>query len=245
MPSSPSPTVSSPVTGSERLTPAPSHVVIVTYGRSGSTLLQNLMNGLEGYCIRGENNNALFHLARSWHALVSAEPIDGLRRTGETTGPDHPWFGAETVDTDRYGRTLAHGFLSDVLRPPPGTRVAGFKEIRFHHAGGHLDAYIDFMTRFVPDLRFVFNTRDHAATARSGWWAAMDPAAVARELKLAEACFDRMRARLGERAISLHYDDYVADPAALEPLFAFLGARLSPDKRDRLLGRRLDHTGVD
>ncbi|KAF0674594.1 sulfotransferase [Profundibacterium mesophilum] len=224
---------------------APSHVIIVTYGRSGSTLLQNLLNGLEGYCIRGENNNALFHAARAWHALVGAEPVQGLRRTGETTGPDHPWYGAETVDTEAFGAAMARAFLADVLRPPAGTRVAGFKEIRFHHCGGYLDAYLDFILRFVPDPRFVFNTRDHAATARSGWWAAMDPDAVKRELDIAEACFARMRERLGERAIAVHYDDYVADIAALEPLFAFLGDR--PDKRTvaRVMGRRLPHSGVD
>ena len=35
---------------------------MVTYGRSGSTLLMGLLNTLPGYLIRGENRDALHHL---------------------------------------------------------------------------------------------------------------------------------------------------------------------------------------
>ncbi len=38
------------------------YLFIVTYGRSGSTLLQGILNSIPGYLIRGENRAALFHL---------------------------------------------------------------------------------------------------------------------------------------------------------------------------------------
>ena len=224
------------------------HVFIVTYGRSGSTLLQNLLNHIDGYCIRGENNNALFHLARGWDALAAAEQIRGQRAALETCGtmtaPDHPWYGAEDVEPDELGRALAASFVRTVLRPPKGTRVAGFKEIRFHLAGPHLEAYTGFLTRFFPRARFVFNTRDHAAVARSGWWAQMDPDKVRRQLEAAEEGFAKMRALLGDRAIALHYDDYVGRPEALEPLFDFLGEPFDAERVRAITERRLVHTGV-
>src|SRR5688572_1085508 len=34
------------------------HLFIVTYGRSGSTLLQGVLNSIPGYLIRGENDGA-------------------------------------------------------------------------------------------------------------------------------------------------------------------------------------------
>jgi hypothetical protein len=38
------------------------YVFIVTYGRSGSTLLQGVLNSIPGYLVRGENRQALRHL---------------------------------------------------------------------------------------------------------------------------------------------------------------------------------------
>ncbi|WP_212525596.1 sulfotransferase [Actibacterium sp. MT2.3-13A] len=225
--------------------PGDGHVFIVTYGRSGSTLLQNLLNSIPGYCIRGENNNTLYHMARAWEAVSASEEMRGQRRSGQPTTREHPWYGAELVDPDVLGRDLAETFRRDVLRSPPGTRVAGFKEIRFHLAGAHTGAYLDFIERFFPGSRFVFNTRDHAAVARSGWWASMEPAAVKRELETAEKVFARMRDRLGDRALALHYDDYVGRPQALKPLFDFLDEPFDAARVAQVIQRRLTHSGTD
>lgn len=224
--------------------PKDGYVFIVTYGRSGSTLLQNLLNAIPGYCIRGENNNTLLHLSRAWDAVASSEEMRGERTRGAGTGRDHPWFGAELVDPEVLGRDLADSFVRDVLQPPPDTRVSGFKEIRFHLAGAYVETYLDFIKRFFPKARFVFNTRDHAAVARSGWWASMDPAVVKRELEAAEKMFARMRARLDDKALALHYDDYVGAPQALRPLFDFLGEPFDAGRVRELTERRLTHTGV-
>jgi hypothetical protein len=42
---------------------------VVTYGRSGSTLLQGLLNSIPRYCIRGENYNAMFYMFRAYQQL--------------------------------------------------------------------------------------------------------------------------------------------------------------------------------
>jgi len=221
--------------------PTDGYVFIITYGRSGSTLLQNVLNAIPGYCIRGENNNALFHMARAWDAVAHCEAIQGEKGP---TGRSHPWFGAELLDADVLGRGLAETFVRDVLQPEPGARVSGFKEIRFHLTGAHVDSYLDFILRFFPKARFVFNTRSHDGVAKSGWWASMDPAAVKYELDMAERRFDLMRARLGDRAIALHYDDYSGQPQALKPLFDFLGEPFDADQIAEVMGQRLTHTGT-
>ena len=221
------------------------HVFIVTYGRSGSTLLQNLLNSIDGYCIRGENHAALMHLAEAWDAVAHGEVMRGHRIDASPTGPDHPWYGAEMVDPEALGRGLADVFTREVLRPPEGTRIAGFKEIRFRMYRPELERYVDFLTRFFAGARFIFNTRDHAAVARSGWWAQMDPEMVRTELEGAEEGFARMRAVLDpDRFIEMHYDDYAGRPEALRPLFDWLGEPFDAGHVARVIDRRLTHTGT-
>lgn len=220
---------------------APAHVFIVTYGRSGSTLLQNLLNALPGYCIRGENNDMLFHLARAWAALAFNEPTLAHRRQGRTLGPEHPWYGGEQVDPDALGAGLAELFTRQVLRPPPDVRVAGFKEIRWHQHPRLFGMQMSFIERFFPDAKFVFNTRDHAAVRRSGWWASQDPARVEELLTRAERLFARRLEHRPERGLRMRYEDYAGDPDGFRPLFDFLGEPFDPALAERVLSRRLTH----
>lgn len=224
-----------------RIHPAGGYVFIITYGRSGSTLLQNLLNNIPGYQIRGENNNALPPLVQSWNAIRQSEPMSGLRKAGATTSQNHPFFGAENVDPKQYGKALAACFTQNVLRPEPGTRVSGFKEIRFHMRPKLFAPTLRFLRMFFPRCRFVFNTRNHDAVSNSGWWATMDKAAVLAELAEAEALFSRYIARNPDHCCHVHYDTYVKDPTTLKPLFDFLGEPMDPDIVARVFDRRLDH----
>lgn len=216
-------------------------VFVVTYGRSGSTLIQALLNALPATCVRGENDGALTHLARAWAALERPEPARSLRTLGRVSGPTHPWYGAEGVDTAAWGRALAAAFTAHVLRPPPGTRRAGFKEIRWHADPATFDLTLDFARAFFPGARFVFNSRDHEAVARSGWWARQDPARVAETLARAEALQAGWAARHPGLCCQLSYDAYVADPGALRPLFDLLGERWDEGLVRAVLARRLEH----
>ena len=66
------------------------YVFVVSYGRSGSTLLQSAINSTPGTQLRGENCNILYSLYR---AVASAElTILGRARHPEPRRPDHPWF---------------------------------------------------------------------------------------------------------------------------------------------------------
>lgn len=217
------------------------YVFIVTYGRSGSTLLQNMLNGIPGYQIRGENNNALLHLARSWRAVAQSSQMRALHRSKRETDPTHPWFGAEKVNPHAYGQALANTFIRTVLRPGPGVRVSGFKEIRFHNHPESFRAYLNFIRQFFPQARFVFNTRNHDSVARSGWWADKEPDEVRRILEAAETLFTGYQKAFPDCCLAMHYDDYVGQPEAFRPLFEFLGEPYEAQMVEQVLGTRLDH----
>jgi sulfotransferase family protein len=224
--------------------PKDGFVFIVTYGRSGSTLLQNLINSIDGYQIRGENNNMLFHMARAWMAVNGSEEMRGMRFSGKTSDQTHPWFGAECVDPDALGAQLANTFTRAILQPAKNTRVSGFKEIRFHTNKAYFDRFLNFIHQFFPKSRFIFNTRDHDAVAKSGWWAKQDPAHVKQVLGEAESLFDAYAKQYPDRVYQLHYDEYVGRPDKLRPLFKFLGEPFDRDMVETVMATRLDHLRI-
>lgn len=220
------------------------YVFVVTYGRSGSTLLQHVLNRMPAYCIRGENANVLPYFAQAGALVQKSEPMGGIRWTGEITGPGHPWYGAERIDPLHFRRAMADLFVRDILTPPVGSRVLGFKEIRYHTVGGDKLLPFHYMREIFPDARFIINTRSHTATAQSGWWKSIPFETVQRELAEAEAFFERIASTFPRVTLKLHYDDYVARPEEFKRLFDFLGEPYDWSIVERSLGERLTHTGV-
>lgn len=216
-------------------------VFVVTYGRSGSTLVQNLLNALPGYCIRGENADALGPLSRAWANLAFSENIGSHRRKRLPTAPSEPWFGAEQIDAQDVGQHLARIFVDKVLNPPEGTRVAGFKEIRWPGDDRHFRDAMAFLLRFFPGSLLVFNTRDARDVAKSGWWAEMEPEAVHSRIARWDALFDACQQAHPDRCVRLHYDTYVRDHGAFGPLFDALGEPFDPERVAGVMTRKLTH----
>ncbi|WOI58361.1 sulfotransferase [Palleronia sp. LCG004] len=237
-------------------TPPPEQFVFVmAYGRSGSTLIQALLNALPDTCIRGENGGALNGLHASWRRIAHTAQLEGARG-GPATAPDTPWFGAEATEPRGYARALGAAFTRHVLAPPPGTRRAGCKEIRFHEGpGGWSDVLpfegpggfrdlLDFLTSAFPDARFVLNSRDREAVARSGWWRQVPQPRMVEVLGRIDALFDQAAEAFPDRAIRLRYDDYAGHPDGFAPLFAHLGLPFDRDLAARVLAKPLGHSGV-
>jgi len=224
-------------------------VFLVTYGRSGSTMLQNVLNGIPGYLIRGENDNILYHMAKAWMVARSSPEIVVRREALKAgTRPDpryglqiDPWFGAEGIQPGELGRELAQVFTRCVLRPTPGTRVTGFKEIRFHHAGADLEAYLDFLLFFFPNCKLVFNTRDLGAVAKSGWWVNYSHDDFMAEVGTADRRFRDYARAHPRRTILMHYDDYRGKAEAFRPLFDFLEEEFDAQNVSDILEQKLDH----
>ena len=55
------------------------YLFVLTYGRSGSTLLQGILNSIPGYLVRGENRQILFHL-HEFHRTGVAERREQRRQ---------------------------------------------------------------------------------------------------------------------------------------------------------------------
>jgi len=207
-----------PVTGSGDARQPLKYVFVVTYGRSGSTLVQGLLNAIPGYLIRGENRGVTYRLYQYHQALEAARDEFSKR---ETLSSRDSWYGI-----DKYSASLAIAqmralMLDTLLKPEPDTRVIGFKEIRWFY--DDWKRYLAFVQELFPGARFVINTRDHESVANSQWWGRHPKEEVLRRLAGYEKQLTAMQETLGDAAYRIHYDDYVADPAALAGLFEWLG----------------------
>lgn len=208
------------------------HLFIVTYGRSGSTLLQGVLNSIPGYLIRGENDGAVYHLHQFHSACVGKKRR--LRRRFELPlDATNPHFGLDDFPAKASVRMLRRLVTATVLRPDADTRVTGFKEIRWYQED--LPAYVDFLRLLFPAARFVVNTRDHGAVLRSGWWP--DKPKDGRLERMESAILD-VAASLGDQAYRVHFDDYTADPAVLHGLFDWLGEDFDETRVRAVLGVR-------
>jgi hypothetical protein len=206
-------------------------VFIVAYGRSGSTLLQGILNSIPGYDIHGENHDALHHLFGYHYALDTAR----AKNTRATELPtESSWYGIDRYDRTQALRAMRRLFVQTVLRPRPDTRVVGFKEIRWMHRDW--EPYLDFLRELFPGARFVINSRSHESVAQSKWW--VESKNPLGELKRCEARLEAMADRLGEAAYPVRYDDYVADPNSLTGLFGWLGETLDLGRVAAVMAKR-------
>lgn len=214
------------------------HVFIITYGRSGSTLLQNILNSCAGVCIRGENNNALVPLFRSYVLVkkVKAEhAADGRLKF-------QPWFGSSQLDDQDYARSLGEGFVKSILRPPPDTTTVGFKEIRYNAlSDNEFSKYLDFILLAFKSTKLVFNTRNADDASRSSWWSNMDQSTVKEMIKKQDERFTNYSEANHGRCHTVCYDNYIHEPERLEPLFKFIEEPFDIKKVKRVLSHKLTH----
>lgn len=145
-----------------------SFLTIVTFGRSGSTALQAVLNAHPGTIIRGENYAALRGIQDYVESIAAAAD---RHHAGK---PQHPWFGTARLDPVAVLADQRRHVIDFVLRPKPTTRWSGFKEVRYEV--GHIadaDAltnHLLFLNALLPGMRYLVNVRDPQAAARSGWW---------------------------------------------------------------------------
>ncbi|MEP6967063.1 MAG: sulfotransferase [Pseudomonadota bacterium] len=204
---------------------------VVTYGRSGSTLLQGLLNAIPGYRIYGENGGFLTKLHGAYEALVDAnrhlaKPANDNHR--------HPWFGSSRYDRPTLN-TQFHAFADGILFCPtaaPDVRVFGFKEIRYHDLGNEkLAAFLDFLRQIYPNSVIIFNTRRVEDVLRSGWWRQNYWHGLPKQFSDFAEFAGKYVEENTDHALHVRYDALVdPDRREVHRLLAFLGESLSDNK---------------
>ncbi|MEO8669170.1 MAG: hypothetical protein ABI399_11680 [Bauldia sp.] len=198
------------------------HVFVISYGRSGSTVLNGLLNALPGTCVRGENFGSFVHLFRAIRAAELSRTRFG--RPGSSS-PTSPWYGAAGINGAAFGKAVIDSFIRDVLAPPADAELIGFKEIRYTRGQFSDDEFEDFL-KFVEGAFdrpcFIFSVRRPGEVAKSAWWAG-DPFARS-EIASLNKRFRSAAERRPANAYVFEYDYIRKAPDSLHDLHGFLGA---------------------
>lgn len=217
-------------------------VTVVTYGRTGSTVIQAALNALPGVVVRGENYAAM----RGLYAY--AQSIEETADRHHAGKPTHPWFGSARLRPSDVLADLRRHVIDTVLRPRGDTRWIGFKEVRYEP--GHFESYdllldyLLFLGKLLPGLRYLVNVRDPAAAARSGWWPGnADAAAVLATTRdwLTDAAGDLTGILGPGRAALVDYDGWTGRPDVLCSAFASLGLPVDESAVRDVVLARLEH----
>lgn len=206
-------------------------VFIITYGRSGSTLLMNLINSCEGCCVRGENNAALYSIYQSYRKLTDAKKDYGKNAHLISS----PWYGIDNVDVSSYGASLARAFVDEVIKPARNEFLCGFKEIRHSvNEVPDLSGYINFILEFFPESKIIFNHRDIRDVAVSKWWASMPNALD--KLREMEERFDEFPN--SKFILHFSYNKAISEISHVEKMFEFLNIPFDEPSVQEVFSRR-------
>jgi len=200
-------------------------IIIVTYGRTGSTLLQGFLNTINGVCVLGENNNAFYSL------FEFAKKIDELKKIKSTETPSSPFFGAAQINSEGLSKAIQET-ISAYFEPfleESSTQCIGFKEVKYGDHLNQLLEYLRFLEEVFPNPAFVFLWRDHEEVLKSGWWKSED---WITSLALLKAVEDRATefSCSKKNCFQISYADLLWDSPKLAKLFEFLGVDFNADK---------------
>jgi hypothetical protein len=142
-------------------------VFVVTPGRSGSTLVQGLLNALPNTLIRGENNFYLLPMFRAQSRVVSYQH----RFSKDTHRVRSAHYGIANFDIPGYADMARQWTLRALLGDvdPRAVDVIGFKEVRWNEImPSEEEAFFAWLETLFPDARYVLNRRDPESVIRSG-----------------------------------------------------------------------------
>ncbi|HZP11105.1 MAG TPA: sulfotransferase [Nevskiaceae bacterium] len=211
-------------------------VLIVTYGRSGSTLLQGLLNSIDGVFVKGENENFLYGLFQAYESIAKAHRTFSGYGATEVTGA---WFGLNSITPELFIKEMREAVHKVMFSDAPaGTRCRGFKEIRYFHSmpPEHLHRYLDFLGKLFPNPAFLINLRNHDDVVQSGWWRKhSNIPGLRRQLAAFEQSIGEWAKANPQRAYTVRYEDVISKGPTLMGTYDFLGASFDAARYEAVL----------
>lgn len=211
---------------------------ILAQKRTGSTLLQRILNQIPGFAIAGENGGAFLHLAK-FHKLILNIPSkkNVLQKYVEGESEIKPaWLNPWVDDVPRIQRYLRA--MMTQMYDVQGCRVWGFKEIRYGRFGETYEEFLNqvsFFRDLFPDCRLLFLTRSLDALIESNLkhpprGLDLTDETLARFVKLQLSHFEAYEKAYADHAFLLSFEDIIQrTPRFCEALFEFLNVPFQKD----------------
>jgi hypothetical protein len=209
-------------------------IIIVTYGRSGSTLLQGILNTIPNCTIRGENHNFIYSIFQAYQQLKKAKKMESPLNPHYNT-PQHSWYGASQVDLNLFLEAQKK-IIKDLLIGQSSDTYYGFKEIRYINVLEDLEPFIEFLELVMEDVAIVFNIRNSKDVAQSSWWQEKDPEILIPKLDKTIQKFQELSQKK-ENAFCFDYDKMMQSDTIIESLFRFLEVDYQKEHITKILSK--------
>lgn len=189
--------------------------IVLSQGRTGSTLILRMLNATPGVHLSGENDRAFDHL----------KAFAGCFQRAQSNHHSKFFRLAWQLPCDPEALLAKiRDFVLDVYNPGGRYDLVGFKEVRYGRpeAGSDLEADLGFFRQLFPSLRVVFNVRRTEDCVKSLFWSA-DPQASAVTLDRIRASFQMYHDAHRDHCYWMPYEELRRGSAVLEGMFDFLG----------------------
>lgn len=220
-------------------------ILVVTYGRSGSTLLQGVLNSIPGCLIRGENENFIFPIFNSYRRLKVAKATGEKNKvhslklgTNKYNTPRNSWYGADKYDLD-YFIEVQKNMIKDMLLSGDKAECYGFKEVRYISHLNSFKEYLDFLELVMEDTAIVFNVRNHEDVSNSSWWKKTNKTELIKKLQEIEIQMNEF-SKSKNNVIKVSYEKIV-DKSDIKKLFNFLDVKYNESEIARILATEHSH----
>lgn len=211
-------------------------VFVVTYGRSGSTLVQGLLNALPRTLVRGENGLFFVDLFRASERATTFASKHATHAPRLTTSA---FYGAHRIREDRFvsaSRRLIQRTLLGPHRAEEYDRV-GFKEVAWHElAPEETAAFFDWWDLVFPGAVYVLHTREREALPNSGFWRYRPVDEIFAKVDRVVEIQEHLRRTRPERVVETRYETLTTDDEAVaSETLRELATRLTGGCDDELL----------
>lgn len=199
------------------MTQPPTHrfVFVVTYGRSGSTLTQGMLNTLPRTLVRGENNLYLLPIFRAYASLETFKDKFGGPGAAKASSA---FYGLREVDLDAFAASVRQlvqqQLLGDVA--PSNVDRLGFKEVLWHRIKPEeWSDFFGFMDLAFDDPLYVLNRRDVEMTSTSGFWQKKEPGVAEQQINRVRRLQDYLRDSRADRCVDTQFEAMTSDDQAV------------------------------
>lgn len=227
-------------------------VFILSSGRSGSTLLQRILNTYEDVTIWGEHAGLLkFNAAQFFeirddfsarnHLFSGENSRAGIKTLKERKHPENWQAWMNPFSRDEFVESCRQCVLNLFQTGLPDDQTWGFKEIRY----GKKDRVIEFLSEIFPRARFIFLVRNGFNVVASKLRTGPPPFAAAnptfrisptlfrrcREWKLQNTCFKNWHESGRIRSFWIRFEDLAKGEPVLDPLLKELGKTFGTEQK--------------
>lgn len=187
------------------------YVFVITYGRSGSTLVQGLLNTLPRTLVRGENN---LYVLPFFEAEKLAREFKDIHQKHGAANTSSAFYGLHELRLADFAKTTGEFVTRQLLgrTSPSSVDVLGFKEVLWHRVSAEdTEEFFRFLDDAFPGARYVLNQRDHEAVAGSGFWQNFEASEVHTALARVEEMQEFLRKTRPDRVLDLRYELVTSD----------------------------------